>query len=116
MSEINYRREAFEQWSDNRLVDGKGSAGRHRMSDGKYCQSHVNDAWKGWKAAIDASATAKCALDREALEKLIQRHASAYVARGAAISDSIIAECKASRDALLAALSAVTTRDKPNEY
>jgi hypothetical protein len=44
---------------------------------------------------------------RAALEKLIQRHASAYVARGCAISDSIIAECKASREALLAALATI---------
>lgn len=43
--------------------------------------------------------------DMEALERLIQRHASAYVARGSAISDSIIAECRASREALLTALA-----------
>lgn len=42
----------------------------------------------------------------EELEKLIQRHASAYVTRGHAISDSIIAECKASREALLAFFAA----------
>lgn len=34
------------------------------------------------------------------IDRAIQRHASAYVARGAAISDSITAECIAARDAL----------------
>jgi hypothetical protein len=52
-------------------------------------------------------------LDRKTLDELIQRHASAYVARGSAISDSIIAECKASREALLA-LSAVTPSPGPD--
>lgn len=59
--------------------------------------------------AVLALRAAYASIDREAIEKLIQRHASAYVARGGALSDSIIAECKASREALLAALSPVSS-------
>lgn len=42
------------------------------------------------------------------IDNLIQRHASAYVARGSAINDAIIAECKASRQALRDAILALS--------